>query len=195
MPQKTNISISEFTTLFKKYNERFILIALSYVQDRTTAEDVVSESFMTLWNSREELDVEKDKIPAYVLGIVKHKCLDAVRSEASAGARHRNIYEQALIDARIRLLEHDDLTAKIFSNEIESIFQKELSSMPDITSAVFRMSRLEGKTYKEISEALGIPVRSVTNEIQKALSALRKSLKDYLPAFLALISISSLTKL
>ena len=61
--------------------------------------------------------------------------------------------------------------------------------MSGLSAEIFRMSRLEGKTYKEISEALGIPLRTVTSEIQKALAVLRVSLKDYLPVFLALISV------
>lgn len=186
MEERTKISISEFTALFNKYSERFRLIALSYLQDRSVAEDVVAESFMALWDSREGLAVEGDKVPAYLLGIVKHKCLDAVRTKASTDNRHRNIYEQALLDAKLRLLENDELTARIFSDEI---FERELSSMSGLSAEIFRMSRLEGKTYKEISEALGIPLRTVTSEIQKALAVLRVSLKDYLPVFLALISV------
>lgn len=189
MEERTNLSISEFTALFNKYSERFRLIALSYLQDRSVAEDVVAESFMALWDSREGLAVEGDKVPAYLLGIVKHKCLDAVRTKASTDNRHRNIYEQALLDAKLRLLENDELTARIFSDEIEEIFERELSSMSGLSAEIFRMSRLEGKTYKEISEALGIPLRTVTSEIQKALAVLRVSLKDYLPVFLALISV------
>ena len=53
--------------------------------------------------------------------------------------------------------------------------------MPPMTASVFYASRVEGKTYKEIAEALGIPVRTVTREIQNGLQAMRRSLKDYLP--------------
>ena len=85
------------------------------------------------------------------------------------------------------MLENDELTQKLFEDEIADIFRRELDRMPARTAAVFHASRIEGKTYKEIAEALGIPVRTVTREIQNALVLLRKSLKDYLPAALLLL--------
>ena len=182
---QTVISLQDFTALYGKYSSRFVDIAFSYLQDRKEAEDVVSESFMTFWDNRETSGLP-EKLPAYVLGIVKHKCLDHLRSRTSDQQRTLNIYEQACHDARIRVLQNDSLTQKLFEDEIVSIFERELEKMPQLHRAVFFASRIEGKTYKEISEALGIPVRTVTREIQAALAVLRKSLKDYLPLALFL---------
>lgn len=180
MSQDTVISLQEFTALYGKYSARFIEIAMSYLQDRMEAEDVVSESFMTFWDTRETAELP-ESLPAYILGIVKHKCLDHLRSRQSSQKRTYNIYEQACMDAKVRILQNDSLTQKLFEDEIVTIFERELQNMPPITASVFYASRVEGKTYKEISEALGIPVRTVTREIQNALVAMRRSLKDYLP--------------
>lgn len=180
MSQDTVISLQEFTALYGKYSARFIEIAMSYLQDRMEAEDVVSESFMTFWDTRETAELP-ESLPAYILGIVKHKCLDRLRQRQSSQKRTYNIYEQACMDAKVRILQNDSLTQKLFEDEIVTIFERELQNMPPITASVFYASRVEGKTYKEISEALGIPVRTVTREIQNALVAMRRSLKDYLP--------------
>ena len=153
---------------------------MSYLQDRMEAEDVVSESFMTFWDTRETAELP-ESLPAYILGIVKHKCLDHLRSRQSSQKRTFNIYEQACMDAKVRILQNDSLTQKLFEDEIVTIFERELQKMPPMTASVFYASRVEGKTYKEIAEALGIPVRTVTREIQNGLAAMRRSLKDYLP--------------
>lgn len=166
--------------MYGKYSARFIEIAMSYLQDRMEAEDVVSESFMTFWDSRETAELP-ESLPAYILGIVKHKCLDHLRSRQSSQKRTFNIYEQACMDAKVRILQNDSLTQKLFEDEIVTIFERELQKMPPMTASVFYASRVEGKTYKEIAEALGIPVRTVTREIQNGLAAMRRSLKDYLP--------------
>lgn len=186
MEQKTVISLQEFTALYAEYSRRFTDIAFSYLQDRQEAEDVVSESFMAFWNGREDAPLAQN-LPSYILGIVKHKCLDALRSRESTDRRCRNIYQQACRDAEIRVLQNDSLTQKLFQDEIREILERELARMPARTAAVFNASRVEGKTYKEIAESLGIPVRTVTREIQNALVLLRKSLKDYLPAALLLL--------
>ena len=186
MEAPTVISLQEFTALYAEYSRRFTDIAFSYLQDRQEAEDVVSESFMAFWNGREDGPLAQN-LPSYILGIVKHKCLDALRSRESTDRRCRNIFQQACRDAQIRVLENDELTQKLFEDEIADIFRREQDRMPARTAAVFHASRIEGKTYKEIAEALGIPVRTVTREIQNALVLLRKSLKDYLPAALLLL--------
>ena len=180
MSQDSIISLQEFTTLYGKYSARFTEIAMSYLQDRMEAEDVVSESFMTFWDTRETAELP-ESLPAYILGIVKHKCLDHLRSRQSSEKRTYNIYEQACMDAKVRILQNDSLTQKLFEDEIVTIFERELQKMPPMTASVFYASRVEGKTYKEIAEALGIPVRTVTREIQSGLVAMRRSLKDYLP--------------
>ena len=180
MSQNSIISLQEFTPLYGKYSARFIEIAMSYLQDRMEAEDVVSESFMTFWDTRETAELP-ESLPAYILGIVKHKCLDHLRSRQSSQKRTFNIYEQACMDAKVRILQNDSLTQKLFEDEIVTIFERELQKMPPMTASVFYASRVEGKTYKEIAEALGIPVRTVTREIQNGLAAMRRSLKDYLP--------------
>lgn len=187
MEPNTLISLQEFTALYAEYSRRFVEIAFSYLQDRQEAEDVVSESFMTFWNGRE--DALAGNLPSYILGIVKHKCLDVLRSRESTDRRCRNIYQQACQDARIRVLQNDELTQKLFESDIAAILERELARMPARTSSVFHASRVEGKTYKEIAEAQGIPVRTVTREIQTALTLLRKSLKDYLPAVLTLLGL------
>jgi len=188
MSQNSIISLQEFTTLYGKYSARFIEIAMSYLQDRMEAEDVVSESFMTFWDTRETAELP-ESLPAYILGIVKHKCLDRLRSRESTDRRCRNIYQQACRDAEIRVLQNDSLTQKLFQDEIREILERELARMPARTAAVFNASRVEGKTYKEIAESLGIPVRTVTREIQNALAQLRKSLQDYLPVVLLMLTL------
>ena len=182
------ISLQEFTALYAEYSRRFTDIAFSYLQDRQEAEDVVSESFMTFWNGREDT-APAHNLPGYILGIVKHKCLDVLRSRESSERRCRNIYQQACQDAKVRVLQNDELTEKLFEEEIIAIFERELANMPSRTAAIFYASRVEGKTYKEIADSMGIPVRTVTREIQRGLAHLRRSLKDYLPLALVLISL------
>lgn len=72
---------------------------------------------------------------------------------------------------------------EIFSTEIQTILNHTLEELPEQTRNVFRMSRFEQKSGKEIAQTLGITVKGVDYHIAKALKALRISLKDYLPLF------------
>ena len=115
--------------------------------------------------------------------------MDTLRSRESTDRRCRNIYQQACRDAKVRVLGNDELTQQLFRDEIADIFERELERMPARTSDIFYASRVEGKTYQEIADAMGIPVRTVTREIQTGLSRLRKALRDYLPALLLLAAL------
>lgn len=179
--EKENVAKSiMLSRLFAEYGRMFTLIAISYTQDRCLAEDIVAESFLSLWERKEDFPVEEKRLPAYTLGIVKHKCMDAIRSRAREQDRNEGNYERILLETRMEVLRDDEQTEMLFRDEIVAIFRKELAAMPALRAGVFSASRIAGKTYKEISEQFGIPVRRVTHEIQKALAGLRKALKDYL---------------
>jgi RNA polymerase sigma-70 factor (ECF subfamily) len=75
---------------------------------------------------------------------------------------------------------------EIFSSEIMSKVNQTLQDLPKVTRTIFEMSRFECLTGKAISEQTGLSVKGVEYHITRALKALRKNLKDYLPIFLLL---------
>ncbi len=127
---------------------------------------------------------------AYILITVKHKCLNALLEQQNKEKIHRHIYHKTSREEQINLLKDDELTLRLFSREIQEIFQKELSKLPELTARVFVASRLEDQTYQEIAARYGITVRQVTREMQRALASLRVSLKDYLPVLLLLVQMT-----
>ena len=79
-----NISSTEFGKLFFEFKPRFIALAYRYVRDRETAEDLVSDSFMTFWEMHETLPADIN-VPAYILTSVKNRCLNHLNAQI----RHR----------------------------------------------------------------------------------------------------------
>ena len=69
----------EFDRLYSEYKSRFIVIAYALLRDKTLAEDLVTDSFLLLWEKRQEIQLSQNEFPAYILGIVRHKCIDALR--------------------------------------------------------------------------------------------------------------------
>ena len=70
-----NISSTEFGKLFFEFKPRFIALAYRYVRDRETAEDLVSDSFMTFWEMHETLPADIN-VPAYILTSSNIKYID-----------------------------------------------------------------------------------------------------------------------
>lgn len=187
-----NIIKKEFGQLYNRYRQRFVIIARRYVRDRMVAEDIVADSFVSFWNNRANIPSEAN-LPAYILTIVKNNCLNWLHAQQIHMRIENNIQttQARLVDANIRSLESCD-PERLFASEVQRIVKDATSRMPELTRIVFEKSRNEGKTYAEIAKECGISNRQVASEIQKALSILRKALKDYMPAFLLALYLNNL---
>lgn len=171
--------IKELSRLLECYKNRFISFANSYVQDLIVAEDFVMEAFMDYWEVRDILR-EDSNIPAYILTLIKHKCLNHLKRkqlQEDVSLRIRNVAEWEL-NIQISSLEVCEPT-ELFTNEIKEIVNRTLQQLPEQTRRIFIMSRVANKTRKEIAEEMNMTSKGVEYHIAKALSALRVNLKDY----------------
>ena len=183
------ITSQEFGQLFRKYRDRFIAIARSYVRDEVAAEDIVAESFTVFWDSRKEIDIAT--VPeAYILQMVKNRCINYLRDKANRLRIQQKMHEDSYkaIMAEIGVLGKDEL-GLIFRSDIATIFKNLLDSIPESTRDIFLASRFENLTYNEIAEKYGVSPRKVKREIQHVLEIMRISLKDYLPLLLIVYSL------
>ncbi len=172
--------IQHFNKLFNEYHERFIRFAFGYVKERQTAEDFVSEAFMTNWENRSHL-APGSKPPAYILTIIKNKSLNHLQHLQT---RHRvteelKSHSDWVLQTKISTLEACDPDF-LFSKEIQSIIDATLQKLPHKTRQVFTLSRDQGLTHKEIARKINLSQKSVEFHMSKALSQLRVSLKDFL---------------
>lgn len=182
------MEMQEFDRLYGAYKPRFILIACSYLRDRSAAEDLVTDCFMHFWEKREAIVPTTENIPAYILGMVRHKCIDALRTRQQHLLTHQQIYQLEMRNIRENLaaLEECDLAKILFRSEVEEIFRRRLAEMPELSAQIFIANRFENQTYQEIAQRYGISVRKVTREIQRCLKLLREDLGDYLPVAILL---------
>ena len=185
--QASDLTPSAFGELFIKNRNKFTAIALSYVRNQAVAEDIVSESFTSFWDRREEIEL-KSCPESYILRSVRNKCLNYLRDNS------RVILAEGSVDSDVNLriktmlseisiLETGEMDA-VYSAEVKEIFLKFLSSSPELSQNIFLSSRFEDLTYEEIAQKYGVTPRKVKREIQKSLEILRVSLKDYLPILL-----------
>ena len=181
-----NLTEEEFGRIFSRCRQMFVKIANSYIHDDSAAEDIVNECFIRMWEKRDELKTENYE--PYAFKSIVNRCLDHLKVENNRTRIQKNIYET---NSRMQSYEINSLESlnpeRLFADEINTLVEHCLKRMPEVTRKVFLASRIDEKTYGEISEIYGIPVRQVTSHIQFALKALRNSLKDYLPIILAFV--------
>jgi RNA polymerase sigma-70 factor (ECF subfamily) len=158
-----------FEVLFYKYRNKIKGFALKIVPAQIDPEEIVQEVFVRLWLKKEAIDPEKD-FQSYLFSIAKHLVLDHLKS-----AVNRKLYfvgEHFHQD----LLVEDGLEASI-SEESEEKLQKLINEIPERRREIFRLSRFEGLSYKQIAERLNISENTVDSQIRNALAFLRKEFR------------------
>lgn len=181
-----DFSYESLNLFLNEYSYRYVRFAINYIGDKAAAEDFVMESVMTFWSHRQSLP-DDTNVPAYVLTVLKNKCIDYLRHinvVEKYGQQRRDVQEWSLKN-RISSLEALD-PSEVFSKEIVDIVSKTVSSFSEDTRRVFLMSRKEGLKNIEIAKCLGISEKGVEYHITKANKMLKLALSDYLTVFVAL---------
>lgn len=173
-----------FDSIYKAYYKKCFLFAKSYLHDETLASDCASDALIKLWDKRDTLD-SIDNIQAFLFTIVKNLCLNLLQKEQLK----RNVQEQLKgveereLEFRIATLNACDPNY-LFSKDIVRIYRETLATLPIQTCRVFKLSREDGLSNKEIANMLNLSVKGVDYHIAKALQLLRRTMKDYLFLFL-----------
>ncbi len=129
------------------------------------SENLVQSVFMEIWENRLSLDEEKS-FSGYLFTVTKNKIYNHIR---------KNVNEKVYKESIAGNPEADD-PLDYESKETEELLEKLIGSMPDRRREIFRMSRDEGLTYKEIAQRLSISENTVDTQIRNALDFLREEL-------------------
>lgn len=176
--------IEFFEYLYEEFYSKAVFYANQYLRDPELAKDIAQDSFVTLWEKRKEINPELS-IQAYILTIVKNKCLNILRSKISKRQYASKVIMQ---EEMANLLALSDPTAdEYLLVEIAEMVEETLSEMPEKMSVVFRLNRESELTYDEIAQQLEVSVKTVEYRMSKALHFFRIKFKDYLPTFLLVL--------
>lgn len=130
-------------------------------------EEITSDVFLTVWNNREKLDIEKELSP-YIAGITKNLIKKKYRSNKT----YENIedYEEKLIG-----IEGIDLYSE--KDEQNEVIIKELEKLKEEDKKIFMMFYYENKKIKEISSILSISQSKVKMKLHRIRKKLKQNLK------------------
>ncbi|MES2764056.1 MAG: RNA polymerase sigma-70 factor [Bacteroidota bacterium] len=162
------ISISDFEELFKSNHKSLCRIANHIVNDRAGAEDIVQDVFLKVWNLRDTITTES--LVGYLYRATTNGSLNYIES----GKRFNRITNEIIPSTYV------DPSTAITQKELESHIQKALDALPPKCKVIFVLSRFEGMRYKQIAGHLEISVKTVENQMGKALGMMREELKPFL---------------
>jgi RNA polymerase sigma-70 factor, ECF subfamily len=155
--------------IFQRYYASLLTHAYRITADKDAARDVVQDVFANLWQKRANLDVHTS-LQAYLRRAVVNGAINYVKS------RQRFLQETPDQWAQVPDDAHDTIAWKEQLEVQEAQVRAAIESLPEKCRLVFVLSRFEQMSHKEIAETLDISVKTIENQITKAMKMLREKL-------------------
>jgi RNA polymerase sigma-70 factor, ECF subfamily len=164
--------ISAFESLFKGYYSKLCHFASGIIHDMDAAEEIVQEFFYNYWKNRETIIIRLS-VKSYFYSSIRYQCIKYLEQQ---DVRRRYIDRMKGL-----LTEENENTQleEIQVRELEMIFNRALSELPERCKLIFRMSRIEGKKYQQIADELSVSIKTVEANMTRALQLLRENLAEY----------------
>jgi RNA polymerase sigma-70 factor, ECF subfamily len=167
-PQKT-LDRKAFELLFQEHYGALGRFAAGYINDRESAEEIVQDVFVNLWQKRDSIDSNKP-VKSYLYTSVKNRCLNYIRDNK----KFRSQYLDIEAELEIPVKERDYFSEAYTEQKVKQALEK----LPEKCREVFELNRFEGLKYQQLADKLGISVKTVEAQMSKALKILREELKD-----------------
>lgn len=156
-----------FKQIYKRYAPRLYAAAYNLFRDKPLCEDLIQELFADLWIKRKNLNIKSLK--PYLYTSAKNRALMAMRSG-------RTMLSETALEKLIADYATDD---RLNIRELNDILNKSIDSLPDKCREIFRLSRNEHLSNKEIAERLNISIKTVENQMTIALRRLREQTVEF----------------
>lgn len=176
MTQQTlflNAGTQDFDSIYTEHYAALHQYAYTILSDRELAEEMVHQVFLKILEKGGQVNVHTS-LKAYLYRAVHNECLNYYKHQKVKQAH----IEYAAQDVKGAV---ESPSGAIQYKELEKQLHAAINELPEQCRTVFQMSRFEELKYAEIALQLGISIKTVENQISKALKRLRIQLVDYLP--------------
>lgn len=167
-----------YTYLIDTYHHKLCVYANSLVKNIYSAEDIVQNVFIKVWEQRTRLKSDH-AIKSFLYKLVYNEFIDLYRKNQSLFSLEKS-YHEAL---NTLVLEDDSESFQ----RVLNVVNKEIQNLPPKCKEVFILSKKEGLTNIEIAEHLDVSIKTVEAQITKAFSILRFSLTEKIKNVLFLL--------
>lgn len=173
---RTHEAAAAIEELFRTHYQPLCNYARYFLKDKDESEEIVQGIFYRLWQKRQSVHFSTS-VKSYLFTAVRNNCLKRINH-----MKVKNEYREMILSGS----EHSsyETADRVMSRELEKQIKAAMDGLPEQCGLIFRLSRHGNLTYAEIAEHLDISVKTVENQMGKALRILREKLKSYLPAAL-----------
>ncbi len=162
---------SAFEVLFRTHYEAIVGFVNKYLGNKAEAEEVVQDVFLQFWQKADDINIQIS-LKSYLYQAARNRSLNIIK--------HRSV-ERKYSDHLVNNIDFFHEGNHLEMEELQDRIQTAIDTLPEKCREVFILSRFEEKKYKEIADELGISIKTVENQMGKALRVMRQELGDYLP--------------
>ncbi len=155
----------DFEQLFRLHYQRLCSYAFTFLKDESGSEDIVQEVFIKVWE-KEKMEIGVDKLKFYLFTAVHNNCLTLLQKNKNAHTKELED-EDGSDEMMIRLDPEDK------GKDPKVLIAKAMEQLPPKCREVFMLSRVSGMSYRQIADSLGISIKTVENQMGKAIKVLR----------------------
>lgn len=168
-----------FEELFKTHFNALHAYAFTILKDTHQAEEIVQQVFCKIWEKREDLSIHTS-LKAYLYRSVYHDSLNYLK--------HKKVMAQyASYAVRQGEKKSDSSSDKVLAGELSEKIRDAMNALPEQCRTIFQMSRFDHMKYQEIADAMGLSVKTIENQMGKALRVMRGKLAEYITLLLTWI--------
>ena len=163
-----------FDFIFRKYYKVLTIQAIRFVHDQDTAQSLVQDCFVRFWEKRFEIS-NVEALYSYLFFMVRNRCIDHIREQQRT--RHVLITAQTEFSETENTIQTDDLSSHLW---------QAIAKLPERCRIAFEYSRIDGLTYTQIANKMGITNKAVEALICRSLKILRTNLVEFLSILILL---------
>lgn len=159
-----------FDAIYNMYSKKLYNFAYGLLKDSDSAGEIVQEVFVTLWEKRNQVDITLN-FENYIFTITRNAIRKFFRKKSM-----ENKVKDFLVQNSPEVVENTDTS--IIYKELLELANKTIENLPPKRKTVYKLSRNESMSIKEIAERLNISTRTAENQLIRALKYLKEELQD-----------------
>lgn len=169
-----------FTDLYRRYWERLYVVA-SHTLGSQEAEEAVHDVFLRIWKMRDTIII-RESLQQYLAATIKYEVIDRLRKQVRR-QQLSNRLEQEMVASNDTISSNDPTGEFIREKELTAELETTIRALPEKCQIVFRLSRGQGYSHREIAIKLGLSENTVESHMRRALHTLRNHFQRLLFLF------------
>lgn len=159
---------SALTELYNKFWQPLFISAFNIIKDKELCEDIIQDIFMNIWHNREKLEI-RISLKGYMYACARYQVFNHLK-------KNKDRIQVELFDDLEKRFQYTTPETELMHQELVLQINSIVDTLPEKCQLVYKLSREEQLSHKEIAERLNISVKTVENHITKALHSIKSSM-------------------